>query len=231
MRAKTWIVLTAGLWLCWSNCAAGENDPAVSNIALDNTCGRDIRVPLDNILGKIRADYNSWAPARREEACAAMDPDMSLSAVNAWDIADLRPDLWENDSVIEAELYKGGYCGFTVAVDGQCYRHEEVNYLMWGAMTRLCGKSLAWSKYKIEAYLRYYYDILHRDREQSAYPGEIYNKTAWTEAGYYDWPAAAGAPQASRPDCAPSRLSPYDGATVFTAKWNGNRIRAGRAGD
>jgi hypothetical protein len=44
-------------------------------------------------------------------------------------------------------------------VYGKCSRDEEINYMMWGAMTRLCGKSLRWSKFKIRAYLLYYYTL------------------------------------------------------------------------
>jgi len=181
------------------------------------SCGPDISRPLAGFLEKINAAYSSWPPALREENCAALDVGTERAVVTAWDIQDLRPDLGY-PSVLSGSLPTAGACRMTLAVDGKCYRNEEVNYIMWGAMTRLCGKSLVWSKLKIRAYLMCYYKYLAR-KNDSPFPGEADNKIDWSEAGYYEWPRKYKTPPASRPECGPSRLAPFDSTSAFTAHW------------
>lgn len=178
----------------------------------NSDCGPDVTIPLGNVIHGITVAYNSWPKDIQERNCDSMDVDLGLSAVGGWDIVDLRPDLYN----FESRLLRGGECDMTVEVEGKCFRHEEVNYLMWGLMTQLCGKSLAWSEFKIRAYLRYHY--LHHPHD-TPFSGEADNKIAWTEAGYYGWPQRSGAPPPTRSDCT---LSPGSEADFppFRAQWN-----------
>ena len=197
--------------------SGGNKSIAAARTGAAGNCGPDITRPLSGFLDRINATYHSWPPSLREENCAALDVSTERAVVTAWDIQDLRPDLGY-PSVLSGSLPVAGNCRMTLAVDGKCYRNEEVNYIMWGAMTRLCGKSLAWSKLKIRAYLMYYYKYLAR-KGDSAFPGEADNKIDWAEAGYYEWPRNYKTPPASRPECAPSRLAPLGYDSAFTAHW------------
>ncbi|MCX5791530.1 MAG: hypothetical protein NTY45_04820 [Elusimicrobia bacterium] len=192
--------------------------PAAPQSNETNYCGPDVSVPLGNVLQKIENAYNSWTPEQKEDRCLAMDVNTKHPAIDAWDIEDLRSDLGYSSS-ISKELKKNGACQHTVAVDGKCFRAEEVNYVMWGAMTRLCGKSLRWSSAKVRAYLFYYYTPLsrdHRGKKDSAYKAEAYNKVAWTKAGYAGWPKN-WSPYATRPECA---ISPqFVNSVSFGAHW------------
>ncbi|MDD5210613.1 MAG: hypothetical protein PHV36_14585 [Elusimicrobiales bacterium] len=187
-----------------------------TRIQEDNGCGPDYTIPLGNIIHDITDTYNSWPIDLQKEKCASMDVDWDLSALGGWDIMDLRADLYE----ISGGLRRWGKCKMTVEVDGKCYRHEEVNYVMWGLMTQLCGKSLVWSEFKTRAYLRYYY---LKYRSDSPFPGEADNKIAWTEAGYYGWPKRSGAPPPTRPDCSLSPGAKTD-FPPFRAVWYGDII-------
>jgi len=189
-------------------------------------CGADISVPLAALLGKIVKAYNSWTPELKKRNCAVMDVDAKLNAIDGWDIEDLRPNLGY-PSVISKEILKKGECTRTLTVGGNCYRDEEINYVMWGEMAKLCGKSLGWSNFKIRAYLAYYYTLYppHRkEKDDSSYPNEAGNKVAWSKAGYNGWPNAA-APAATRPECGPSRSLPYDTSISFTSHWANTEIK------
>lgn len=193
-------------------------------------CGPDITVPLSVIVRKITTAYNSWTPQERAANCAALDVDAKLSAtIKGFDIEDLRPNLGYR-SVIADAIYNPGDCMLTAAVDGKCYRTEEINYVMWGLMTRLCDKSPAWANIKARAYLLYYYTLsTKRPKWDRSYPGETANKIAWTDAGYNGWPTSPvrkiEAPAPTRSECRPSRFAPYDGSTVFQAHWSDSRIK------
>ncbi len=202
--------------------SGGNKDVAMGKTGAAGDCGPDITRPLGGFLDRINTAYNSWPPALREENCAALDMGTERAVVTAWDIQDLRPDLGY-PSVLSGSLPLAGKCRMTLAVDGKCYRNEEVNYIMWGAMTRLCGKSLVWSKLKIRAYLMYYYKYLAH-KGDSAFPGEADNKIDWSEAGYHEWPHKYKTPPESRPECAPSRLAPLGDASAFTAHWGRSDI-------
>lgn len=198
----------------YTESAGGKVNVGVKN----SVCGPDITVPLGDILNRITAAYESWPPEVQEAHCSSMDVDASLSALGGWDIVDLRPDLYK---LKDTRLVRGGECHMTVEVDGKCYRHEEVNYVMWGLMTQLCGKSLAWSGFKTRAYLHYFYLSFPNAR---SFPGEADNKVAWTEAGYYGWPKRSGAPPPMRPDCMISSGPGID-FPPFSAIWQKTRIR------
>lgn len=200
--------------------------PKTWNAPSADRCGPDISIPLAATLEKIARAYNSWTPELRKQNCAVMDVDAKLNAIDGWDIEDIRPDLGY-PSVIKADIVKTGGCAKTLAVDGKCYRNEEINYVMWGEMARLCGKSLRWSNFKIRAYITYYYTLYPPRRQEendSYYSGEISNKIAWSESGFYGWPNAAS-PAATRPDCVPSRSAPYGNSIAFSTHWGNTDIK------
>jgi hypothetical protein len=111
-----------------------------------NICGPDVTGYVLDILAYMRRVWWSWDEATQQKRCSQI---VSIrTALGAWDMAPFSPTSYQSLQV--APEYCGvpeWPCGATVEFMGYCVPAQVVNYVQWGAMTRLCdneGEGMLW---------------------------------------------------------------------------------------
>jgi len=104
----------------------------------DSVCGPDITDRVLEVLRKIRQDYKSGG-FNQAEACEKLTN--LKTGGNAWDIADLGPEIggyWFTPYVASKCAIPRPQCSASVEFLGTCQNAQTVNYVMWGMLTSLC---------------------------------------------------------------------------------------------
>jgi hypothetical protein len=156
--------VNSGRWLAFAK-AHDANQP----------CGPEITEALNDILSTIARHYINLDPAQKEMSCCTVfdltkpghnGPELNDSAARAWDITD---------------LYMLSRRGFkepsrSVRVSGKCYDAAAVNYVAFGLMAKLCGKSCSFAVERTRRWKRIRYST------------EVDPETeAWIRAGHRGW--------------------------------------------
>jgi hypothetical protein len=153
------------------------------------TCGPDVTRPLLDVLAATSTAYASWDRHKRQKACDALENYSCAGA--AWDIVELHNRDWLDGYAPCAD--KTGPCKNTVRVDGNCSYAGSVNYVIFGAMCKLCDMWQSTMEDMIWAY-KGHVPFVH---EASPNYGP---SLEWARAGYRGWPAVAS-PTGDRPTC------------------------------
>lgn len=111
-------------------------------------CGPDITKNVLNVLDKIFRDFDSWDIYKRERKCKGIT-ESNPYFDSAWDIDQLSPGMVPGkpgqtgwfQSYARPCCTPDDPCAPTVRFLGACHHAQVVNYVLWGAMTQLCGYS------------------------------------------------------------------------------------------
>jgi hypothetical protein len=119
-----WPIISLGLRLLApepNNAAPGQG----------TCCGLDISIALADGLKKVEGAFQALSRKKKYDVCHAMVTE------GGWDINQL---TFENPNRFLAKGACGGPgpCSRTVTVNGECHLAENVNYVLWGKMNRLC---------------------------------------------------------------------------------------------
>ena len=103
-------------------------------------CGPDVTEQVIDILDLMKRVWASWdADTRKEHCWKIVSP---RTALGAWDMAPFSPSSYKDLRVVPDYCAIPEWpCGATVEFMGHCVPSQVVNYLQWGAMTRLCKNS------------------------------------------------------------------------------------------
>lgn len=176
-----------------------------------NRCGPDITDNVLRVLDKMHNDWKRWNSSKKAEKCRdLLNP---LTALGAWDIVQLSPDVapLSKDDYEDAHGGTKGYdnylkgkfwfegsaaacakprpiCGPTVTFLGQCIHSQVVNYIQWGTVNQLCDQQ--WSAGKMHAvYSAMAPDHIYDGQQVMAEIGTAYTKTT-AAGGYYTFQSA-----------------------------------------
>lgn len=180
-----------------------------SSAACPPTCGPDVTAHVKDVLGSIKRIFGGWSKADQERACNAItsgapDPNKPDAPIwlNAWDITELHNQAWINQPPISPPCaMPQDTCGSTVAVDGKCYYGGSVNYLMFGAMMKLCGKSQQEMLVVIDLYKGPLppIPVLLPDGRPAA--ANWQPSRDFAKAAFEGWPSGGMLPPSDRPKC------------------------------
>ncbi len=101
-------------------------------------CGPSIGLRLGQLLNAVEGQFGDLLPSEKAEAC------INMISSGGWEIAQFHRLGTPGGS--NTEFYKGGCntgdCKGTLQLFGRCYRANEMNYVLWGKMNKLCRDSL-----------------------------------------------------------------------------------------
>ena len=125
--------------------------PMISS-STSGSCGPEVSESVDNTLKDIQRTFAGWGGIQKYAACHKlyMGPDSLIlgASTHAWDINPLRyigasaqypSDIWGKQHVTNGSKPR---CEWNVAYRGQCVNAGYLNFIMWGAINRLCHETL-----------------------------------------------------------------------------------------
>lgn len=105
-------------------------------------CGPDVTAKLNELLAAFESMFAAAADVTQCKMCFGMvGPD-------GWDISEFHfAGLTDGYAPFQKDGCGTGGCAGTIAVGGQCYRANEVNYILWGKAHKLCHQAFyKWKK-------------------------------------------------------------------------------------
>jgi hypothetical protein len=171
-----------------------------------NTCGPDVTQQVIDVLALLSARYISWSRDKRLKQCNALES--RECAGSDWDVVELHNRGWLDTYAPCAA--KAGPCKDTVHIDGTCSYGGSVNYVVFGAMCKLCDIPKWLMEDMIWAYKG---DVPFKHKASPNYGPSM----DWARAGYDVWPAAP-TPAGDRPGCNASCPTAYHDAP-FQIHW------------
>jgi hypothetical protein len=198
---------------------------------VDKTCGPNLTEPLGYAVVWMKTEFARWSAVDRRMACDSL---YDLGPI-AWDIAELDPP--SRRQFIARYGPECTTCGDAVQVGHDCHHAGSVNYVVFGAMMRLChdhykgtvlGPSARWFSEEAMNLMI----VLHKtDLWSGAEAGNLDPSIAWAKAGYRGWPPTdgtlRGTPHGDRDYCKATCGKPYKGPGL-TVRWGHKRIRLPR---
>jgi len=186
---------------------------------VDRTCGPNLTQALGEVVYRVRSEFAGWSTLRRNVACNGL---YAIGAI-AWDIAELDPA--SRKRFIERYGPECTTCGEAVQVGDECHHAGSVNYVVFGAMMRLCHNANLGAPWFGEEAMNLLI-VLHktnlRTKEEA---GNLDPSIAWAKAGYRGWPQGRN-PPGDRDHCRATCGKPYQGRGL-TVRWGHERIGPG----
>jgi hypothetical protein len=192
--------------------------PAVP-VAPAFVCGPDVTAPLAGAMSALRSAWAGWTADQRDDARWALQN--IACAPDAWDIVELHNNLWISRDYQPLGCATTGttpHCGESVQVGGECHFAPGVNYVLFGAMCKLCDIWPATMNLMIYAH-KVHWTGMDPDYDSAK---------RWARAGYEGWPASA-APVGDRNNCASS--CPAAAPSAFDFHWFPNHETEGVGSD
>jgi outer membrane protein OmpA-like peptidoglycan-associated protein len=197
-------------------------------------CGPDVTSQVKAAVAGIRATFTGWTSSQKEDACDALD---SLRTGGyAWDIVELHNQHWISLNYRPpcASEPTDPHCGSSVQVGQDCYYAGSPNYVIFGAMCKLCY-DYYYSIMLVNTGLARFTksEMLHLIDEYKGHgfsgfatPSPNFRESElWAVAGYSGWPFS-GSPAGDRPNCSPRCPIPYKGG-AFHVNWYPNQFFTG----
>jgi hypothetical protein len=190
-------------------------------------CGPDVTKQVKDVVALLKSDFGGWSASTRQAHCDALDS--LLTGATAWDIYELHNNAWIYQNYRPACATAGATppCGSTVQVGSDCYYAGSPNYVIYGAMCKLCydhydakGDATGRARFtqaKMEYWINYYKGTGPSGTGTPS--GNFGPSRDWAIAGYAGWPGGGTPPPGDRSSCSPSCPTPYSGA-AFTYVWN-----------
>lgn len=196
-------------------------------------CGPNVTTQVSDALSMIRTRFGGWTNDQKVEACDALD---SLSTGGmAWDIVELHNNAWIlGYRPACASAGATPLCGSTVQINSGCHYAGSANYVVFGAMCKLCADHFLAHGPINTGYARFtrraMMDLINLYKGTGftglATPaGNFRESQAWAGAGYAGWPAA-GTPAPDRSNCSATCPTPYSGS-AFRVNWYPRQMYTG----
>ena len=168
-------------------------------------CGPDVTAPLTGALSDLRSAWAGWNADQQDDACWALEN--LQCGPDAWDIVQLHNNRWISAVYQPLGCATTGatpHCGESIQVGSDCHFAPGVNYVVFGAMCKLCDIWPSTMKIMIWGH-KVHWSGMDPDYESSK---------RWAQAGYDGWPASA-TPGGDRNNCSPSCTAPPPSAFDF----------------
>lgn len=187
----------------------------------DKVCGPNLTEPLSEAMYWVNAEFARWSAAERAVLCSHL---YTLGAI-AWDIAELDPV--NRRRFIRQFGPECTTCGDAIGVGTECHHAGSVNYVVFGAMMRLCHDTYKGSP------VASWFDqdamnlliVMHKtDLSTGAEAGNLDPSIDWANAGYRGWPFKGRVPPGDRRYCK-NRCGKYYSGPGLTVRWSHKRIR------
>jgi hypothetical protein len=186
-------------------------------------CGPDITDALVDAVSRTKTAFASWSTAKRKTACDGLIG----FAPYAWDITKLRPD--GREAFVAPYRPKCGTCGsgrdIGIGVNNECHFAGSVNYVIYGAMMRVChdfakeslfaSAATFFTKERMELYIQVHKTDVEVSKKgvNLKEAGNLGPATAWARAGYDGWPGRP-TPRGDRSKCGRCAASYHGKLTV-----------------
>ena len=192
-------------------------------------CGPDVTKQLSNGVDNVRKDFRGKTEDQRDEMC-----DQIHSLVHGpvtWDFARLHVRSWMKGirdtcaTVVNDE--NEACCANSVQVDKECYYAGSANYVLFGAMCKLCFDHYL-NKKSVDLGGVYRFRPKAMLSLIESYKSDAWNfkkSQQWATAGYNGWPSGASSPSGDcSKDCSSTCPLPFfikGGADneAFRARW------------
>jgi len=176
-----------------------------------HSCGPGVTENVENVLRTVRTEFPKLD---KQMQCKMCTGSFSLSAKSgrSWDIWDLHMIAQKSPSGrrgSEVADVGGEELGWnrSVSIGGKCYDAATANYVLYGAMGKLCYEAFplashrSWLPWKFgNAYsldnIKANVSLWKAYAYQQGVPAEA---TGWVEAGYRGWPEGGDAPRSTTP--------------------------------
>jgi hypothetical protein len=191
----------------------------VGGACVDRVCGPYLSEALGYALVWMKREFAGWSALARRQVCDSL---YDMGAI-AWDIAELDPA--NRTRFIAQYGPECTTCGDAVRVGNECHHAGSVNYVVFGAMMRLCHDDRALGKSWFSEEAMNLLIVLHKTNlwtKQEA--GNLDASIAWAKAGYRGWPNNGRVPPGDRAHCKATCGKPYKGPGL-TVRWSYKRIR------
>lgn len=187
----------------------------------DRTCGPNLTQAVGEAVIRVRTEFARWSAPRRNVACTGL---YAIGPI-AWDIAELDPP--SRSKFISRYGPECTTCGDAVQVGQECHHAGAVNYVVFGAMMRLCRDANLGAPWFGDEAMNLLI-VLHKTnlwtKEEA---GNLDSSIAWAKAGYRGWPMSGDpTPPGDRDYCRATCGKPYRGRGL-TVRWGHERIRPG----
>jgi hypothetical protein len=197
----------------------------VGGACVDRVCGPNLSEALGVAVVWLKREFASWSAVVRNDLCHSL---YYIGPI-AWDIAELDP---ANRARFIAQYGpECTTCGSpAVQVGSECHHAGSVNYVVFGAMMRLChddtkvvGRSW-FSEEAMNLLIVAHKSSIALPFVPSTEAGNLDASIAWAKAGYRGWPNNGRVPPGDRSHCKASCGKPYRGPGL-TVRWSYKRIR------
>jgi hypothetical protein len=209
------------------------------------SCGVEVTDLVKGAVSDVKKAFGGWSEDDKVDSCQALS-DIRTGDI-AWDIVEMHRQVdsdWLNSKFRPPCATSGATpaCGSSVTVDGDCHFAGSANYVIYGAMCRLCSDfaSIAFKSHS-------WYEIFDRDKFQqlqmqfsesgmlglidlykkwlprvkfASVAGNIEAAKAWSKAGYNGWPGVKS-PPGDRSNCVTDCPHTAD-YSKFTVSWYPN---------
>lgn len=209
--------------------ASTPTPPAPTPPAAGALCGPNVTDEVRAAVGRTRTTFGGWGRGDREAHCDALDS--YRTGAYAWDIVELHNNAWISARYRPACATAGATppCGSTVQIDSDCSYAGSPNYVIFGAMCRLCSDHYAgvgdasgaarFTQPAMQKWIRFY----KGPGVFSGGSGNFVPSTQWADAGYVGWPSVPS-PAGDRNSCNPSCPSPFAGPAFHVAWWRNDGL-------
>ncbi len=193
-------------------------------------CGPDVTEEIKATLPEMKERFANQPPSIKQKLCESLTN--IPEALKSWDIIELHrwgqiPDLQikknynlpDGRQCATPDPDSKTDCSISVEVNKQCYYAGSVNYVVFGAMFKLCNEAqvrffgvLPYAEWTRDAYIDLYKGPFNLNLKPS--PNWLPSR-GWAKAGYDGWPEPpAQQPEADRPQCQTICGQPYGGGQM-----------------
>jgi hypothetical protein len=203
---------------CGCGCCPPDQECEGNRCKAKQKCGADISNPLGEAVARTRNQFGGWNNATRDDVCGNLVSVLYGSA--AWDITQLSPS--GRKKLTDSFGPECSSCGNSVQVGAGCHYDGSANYVIFGAMMRLChdyydsaGRGWKAGWHDKDAVI----DLVAIHKTITGIPAANLRASAdWAAAGYDGWPGDALTPDGDRPNCETGCPNKYSGPGL-TVQW------------
>ena len=203
--------------------------PAPATKGAGAICGPDVTGALATTLFGLETAFERLDTSEKVNLCSSL---VLPTGTNAWDVDELRNRGWLARYTPPCCVPKKP-CDSTVTVDGRCFYAGSVNYVIFGAMARLCWgnnsdtedliRSLVWAYKGPGPTLE---TLRHLEKGDGAFDGNTWAGAKnwapsrdWALAGLKGWPRPGAQTPAEERACSPTCPLTYPN-DHFRVKWD-----------
>ncbi len=189
-------------------------------------CGPNVTTQVEDAVRQTRSRFAGWTDPQKVEACDALDG--LTTGGMAWDIVEVHNNAWIlGYRPACASEHATPACGSSIQVGNGCHYAGSVNYVIFGAMCKLCADhflahgpiNTGYARFTLASMMHLIDLYKGTGFSGLATPSANFHASqVWAYAGYQGWPAVGGPAAPDRSNCATTCPTAYTGP-AFRVNW------------